>query len=91
MRQDPSQVEGVRLAVNRGPEGVALVPLGEVARYSLSDTPSEINRQALTREVVLSANSTGCRWGGDEQGQGDRRQGADASRVRVVFTGEGET
>ncbi len=63
MRRDPSQVERVRLAVNRGAEGIALVPLGEVAVYSLSDTPSGINRQALTREVVLSANLDGLPLG----------------------------
>ncbi|HEY6096500.1 MAG TPA: efflux RND transporter permease subunit, partial [Candidatus Deferrimicrobium sp.] len=90
-RRDPSQVERVRLAVNRGPEGVALVPLGEVARYSLSDTPSEINRQALTREVVLSANLDGL-----PLGEAMSRVKAIAGRMpmapgyRVVFTGEGE-
>ena len=91
MRRDPSQVERVRLAVNRGPEGVALVPLGEVARYSLSDTPSEINRQALTREVVLSANLDGL-----PLGEAMNKVKAIAGRMpmapgyRVVFTGEGE-
>ncbi len=91
MRRDPSQVEGVRLAVDRGPEGVALVPLGEVARYSLSDTPSEINRQALTREVVISANLDGL-----PLGEAMNKVRAIAARMpmapgyRVVFTGEGE-
>ena len=91
MRRDPSQVERVRLAVNRGPEGVALVPLGEVARYSLSDTPSEINRQALTREVVISANLDGL-----PLGEAMNKVKAIAGRMpmapgyRVVFTGEGE-
>ncbi len=91
MRRDPSQVERVRMAVNRGPEGVALVPLGEVARYSLSDTPSEINRQALTREVVLSANLDGL-----PLGEAMNKVKEIAGRMpmapgyRVVFTGEGE-
>ena len=91
MRRDPSQVERVRLAVNRGPEEVALVPLGEVARYTMSDTPSEINRQALTREVVLSANLDGL-----PLGEAMNKVKAVADRMpmapgyRVVFTGEGE-
>ncbi|MHB8940461.1 MAG: efflux RND transporter permease subunit [Desulfobacteria bacterium] len=91
MRRDPSQVEGVRLAVNRGPEGVSLVPLGEVARYSLSDTPSEIDRQALTREVVISANLDGL-----PLGEAMNKVKAIAGTMpmapgyRVVFTGEGE-
>ena len=91
MRRNPSQVEGVRLAVDRGPEGVALVPLGEVARYSLSDTPSEINRQALTREVVISANLDGLPLG--EAMNKVRAIAAGmpmAPGYRVVFTGEGE-
>ncbi|TRZ99184.1 MAG: RND transporter [Deltaproteobacteria bacterium] len=91
MRRDPSQVERVRLAVNRGPEGVVLVPLGEVARYSLSDTPSEINRQALTREVVLSANLDGLPLGEAMNKVKAIAVGMPmAPGYRVVFTGEGE-
>jgi len=91
MRREPSQVESVRLAVNRGPEGAFLIPLGEVATYTMSDTPSEINRQALTREVVLSANLDGL-----PLGEAMNKVKAVADRMpmapgyRVVFTGEGE-
>jgi HAE1 family hydrophobic/amphiphilic exporter-1 len=91
MRKDPSQVGRVRLAVNRGPEGASLVPLGEVATYTMSDTPSEIQRQALTREVVLSANLDGL-----PLGEAMNKVKAIAGRMpmapgyRVVFTGEGE-
>jgi len=91
MRRDPSQVGRVRLAVNRGQEGASLIPLGEVATYTMSDTPSEINRQALTREVVLSANLDGL-----PLGEAMNKVKAIADRMpmapgyRVVFTGEGE-
>jgi len=91
MRKDPSQVGRLRLAVQRGPEGQALVPLGEIARYAMSDTPAEIHRQALTREVVLSANLDGM-----PLGEAMNRVKAIAARTpmapgyRVVFTGEGE-
>jgi len=91
MRRDPSQVGRIRLAVNRGPEGASLVPLAEVATYAMSDTPSEINRQALTREVVLSANLDGL-----PLGEAMNKVKAIAGRMpmapgyRVVFTGEGE-
>ena len=91
MRRDPSQVGRVRLAVNRGPEGASLIPLGEVATYTMSDTPSEIHRQALTREVVLSANLDGL-----PLGEAMNKVKAIADRMpmapgyRVVFTGEGE-
>ncbi len=90
LRKDPSQVERLRLAVSR-PEGVALVPLGAVARYGLSDTPSEIDRQALTREVVLSANLDGLPLG--EAMKKVREVSARmpmAPGYRVAFTGEGE-
>jgi HAE1 family hydrophobic/amphiphilic exporter-1 len=91
LREDPSQVAGLRLAVTRGMEGASLVPLREVARYDLSNTPSEINRQALTREVVISANLDGL-----PLGEAMNKVREIAARVpmapgyRVVFTGEGE-
>jgi len=91
MRRDPSQVERLRLAVNRGPEGVALVPLAEVARYSLSDTPSEINRQALTRQVVISANLDGLPLGeAMDKVKAITDRMPMAPGYRVVFIGEGE-
>ncbi len=91
LREDPSQVERLRLAVHRGMGETALVPLREVARYDMSNTPSEINRQALTREVVLSANLDGL-----PLGDAMNKVRAITARVpmapgyRVVFTGEGE-
>jgi HAE1 family hydrophobic/amphiphilic exporter-1 len=91
LRQDPSQVERLRLAVNRGEGGVSLVPLGEVASYNMSNTPSEINRQDLTRQVVVSANLDGL-----PLGEAMNRVREAASRLkmapgyRVVFSGEGE-
>ncbi|MGE5246852.1 MAG: efflux RND transporter permease subunit [Verrucomicrobiota bacterium] len=91
LREDPSQVERLRLAVRGGMGAPALVPLREVARYELSNTPSEIRRQALTREVVLSANLDGL-----PLGEAMRKVREIATRVpmapgyRMVFTGEGE-
>jgi HAE1 family hydrophobic/amphiphilic exporter-1 len=91
LREDASQVGRIRMAVNRGVEGASLVPLREVARYDMSDTPSEINRQALTREVVISANLDGLPLG--EAMDKVREIAARVPMVpgyRVVFTGEGE-
>jgi HAE1 family hydrophobic/amphiphilic exporter-1 len=91
MRQDPSQVERLRLAVNRGTGGMSLVPLSELLSYDLSNTPSEINRQDLTRQVVISANLDGL-----PLGEAMNKVRAAASRMklapgyRVVFSGEGE-
>ena len=56
LRQDPGQVERLRLAVQKSDNGSTLVPLRELVSYSMKPTPSEINRQDLTRQVVISAN-----------------------------------
>ncbi len=55
LRQDPVQVENLRLSVG-GQTGTALVQLGDLVRYDIGATPSEINRRDLIREVKISAN-----------------------------------
>ncbi len=55
-RQDPSQVTRLRLTVEESGDHSTLIPLNELVSYSMSTTPSEINRQDLTRQVVISAN-----------------------------------
>jgi len=91
LRQDPSQVERLRLAVNRGAGGVSLVPLGGLVTYTMSNTPSEINRQDLTRQVVISANLDGLPLG---EAMNEVRKIASRMKLapgyRVVFSGEGE-
>jgi HAE1 family hydrophobic/amphiphilic exporter-1 len=62
-RRDVSQVERLRFAVPQPGAAPALVPLGDVARYRLGTAPSEIDRQDLSREVVVSANLDGARLG----------------------------
>jgi HAE1 family hydrophobic/amphiphilic exporter-1 len=56
LRQDLSHVEKLRLAVQKPGNGPTLIPLGELVAYSIKPTPSEIDRQDLTRQVVVSAN-----------------------------------
>ena len=91
LRQDPSQVERMRLAVRKAGEPTALVPLGEVAAYSMSTTPSEIDRQDLTRQVVISANLDGLPLGEAMKDVRKVASGMDmAPGYRVVFSGEGE-
>ncbi len=91
LRQDPSQVERLRLAVTRGGEGTALVPLREVARYARATSPSEINRQELTRQVVISANLDGLPLG---EAMNEVKKIAARMKMapgyRVAFSGEGE-
>jgi HAE1 family hydrophobic/amphiphilic exporter-1 len=56
LRQDPRQVEQLRLTVRKPLAPVALVSLGGLVKYEMSNSPSAINRQDLTRQVVISAN-----------------------------------
>jgi HAE1 family hydrophobic/amphiphilic exporter-1 len=56
LRQDIAQVVNLRLSVPRPDGRAALIPLADLARYERVATPSEINRQDLSRQVVLSAN-----------------------------------
>lgn len=91
LRQDLSHVKGLQLSVHKPGQPSALVPLVGLVTHSLSDTPSEIDRQDLSREVVISANLSGLALGTAV----DRIKTA-ASKMemeegyRVVFSGEAE-
>ncbi len=63
LRQDPSQVQDLRLSVQKGSGPSVLMPLSNIASYEVSGSPSEINRQALSREVVITANLDGLPLG----------------------------
>ncbi|MBI3484812.1 MAG: efflux RND transporter permease subunit, partial [Acidobacteria bacterium] len=56
LRRDIQQVGNLRLALLRADGQTALVPISELARYERVASPSEINRQDLSRQVVISAN-----------------------------------
>jgi HAE1 family hydrophobic/amphiphilic exporter-1 len=91
LRQDPSQVEKLRLVVQKSGNTPALIPLGELVSYSMKATPSEIDRQDLTRQVVISANLDRL-----PLGTALEKVGQVASQVhmapgyKVVFSGEAE-
>ncbi|MFZ5984913.1 MAG: efflux RND transporter permease subunit [Acidobacteriota bacterium] len=56
LRRDVTQVADLRLAVP-DPEGrTALVPVADLVRVERAVSPSEISRQDLSRQVVVSAN-----------------------------------
>ncbi len=55
LREDVRQVGTLRLAV-AGPGTATLVPLADLVRVERTVSPSEISRQDLSRQVVLSAN-----------------------------------
>lgn len=92
LRQDLSQVEKLRLAVQKQGGTSALVPLRELVTYNMQPTPSEIDRQDLTRQVVISANLDGLPLGTALQ-----KVEKAASRIkmspgyRVVYSGQAES
>ncbi len=63
LRQDPAQVERLRLAVRHAGTKSSLIQLGDLVTYNVSTTPSEINRRDLIREVQISANLDGIDLG----------------------------
>lgn len=56
LRQDPVQVERLRLSVRNQTGAAALIQLGDLVSYEIGATPSEINRRDLIREVKISTN-----------------------------------
>ena len=91
LRQDLSHVRRLRLAVQKPGDGPTLIPLGELVSYSIRPTPSEVDRQDLTRQVVISANLDRL-----PLGTALRKVGRAASQIKmapgykVLFSGEAE-
>jgi hydrophobic/amphiphilic exporter-1 (mainly G- bacteria), HAE1 family len=55
MRRDPSQIKNLKIAVP-GSEAVSLIPLANLVSYDVQESPDEINREDLERQVTISAN-----------------------------------
>jgi HAE1 family hydrophobic/amphiphilic exporter-1 len=91
LRHDPNQVERLRLAVPRANALPALVPLGNVVTYGMRTTPSEIDRQDLTRQVVITANLDDLPLGtAVKKVQEAAKHLTLAPGYKIVFTGEAE-
>ena len=91
LRQDPTQVERLRLAVARPGALPALVPLGNVVNYGMSTTPSEINRQDLTRQVVITTNLDSLPLGtAVKRVEQASKNLTMAPGYQIVFSGESE-
>ena len=91
LRQDPSQVEKLRMVVRPSGGGRTLIPLGELVSYEMRSTPSEIGRQDLTRQVVISANLDNLPLGtAMKEVSKAASQMKMAPGYRVLFSGEGE-
>jgi HAE1 family hydrophobic/amphiphilic exporter-1 len=87
LRADVGQIEALRLGVGAS----SLVPLGDLLHYEMSTAPSQIDRQDLSREVIVSANLDGL-----PLGTAGQRVKEAAARVqmepgyRVVLSGDTE-
>ncbi len=91
LRQDPSQVERLRLAVPRSGSLPVLISLANVVNYGMSNTPSEIGRQDLTRQVVITANLDNLPLGtAVKKIEEASKKLTMAPGYRVVFSGEAE-
>jgi HAE1 family hydrophobic/amphiphilic exporter-1 len=63
LRQDPAQVQRLRISVAQ-PGGLpSLIPLGNLIHYTMRESPSEIRRRDLSREVMITANLEGLYLG----------------------------
>jgi HAE1 family hydrophobic/amphiphilic exporter-1 len=91
LRENPSQVGRLKLAVQKPGALPALVPLNNRASYGMSTTPSEINRQDLTRQVVITANLDELPLGTavKKVEEGGKKLTL-APGYRIVFSGEAE-
>jgi HAE1 family hydrophobic/amphiphilic exporter-1 len=59
LRENPEQIGKLRLAVPGADGRVRLIALGEVLKWEVQTTPSQIARQDLSRQVVIAANLDG--------------------------------
>jgi HAE1 family hydrophobic/amphiphilic exporter-1 len=96
LRQDLSHVKRLRLAVQKPGEkagaNATLIPLGELISYEMHPTPSEINRQELTRQVVISGNLDNLPLGTAMQKVAKAASEISmAPGYRLVLSGEAET
>jgi HAE1 family hydrophobic/amphiphilic exporter-1 len=92
LRQDPDQLNQIRLTVAKLGQPPALVPLENLVSYQRSSTPSEVTRKDLSREVTLSANldnlAIGTAMNKVSEAMKDIKM---APGYRVVFSGQGES
>ena len=91
LRADISQVEALRLSVGDRGEPLALVPIGDLLRHEVRASASQIIRQDLSREVVVSANLEGVPLGTAAKAARDAAAKLDmAPGYRAVLSGDTE-
>jgi HAE1 family hydrophobic/amphiphilic exporter-1 len=91
LRQSPDQVGDLRLTVAGPGSGSTLIPLSNLVSYTAWATPSEINRQELSRQVTIGATLDNLPLGtAVEKVQQAAGKLAMEPGYRVVFTGDAE-
>jgi HAE1 family hydrophobic/amphiphilic exporter-1 len=63
LRQDPRQVEDLRMSVRKVMAPTALVSLDGIVKHEMTNSPSAISRQDLSRQVTITANLDGAALG----------------------------
>ncbi len=56
LRQNPAQVNDLKVSVPDGSGGTKLLPLSSLVTVRVATSPTEINRRDLARQVTVSAN-----------------------------------
>ena len=89
LRENLDQVRNLRLSVANDEGSATLLPLSNFVSDAVFATPSEINRQELTRQVTISANLDGLPLGAAvEEVQEASKKLSLAPGYRVVFSGD---
>ncbi|MHB8077668.1 MAG: efflux RND transporter permease subunit [Candidatus Krumholzibacteriia bacterium] len=92
LRRDIGQIDALRLVKSEKGEPVRLFPLGDLIRHDLDCSPAQIDRQDLSRQVVISANLDGLPLGTAVRAAKLAAARLDmAPGYRIVFGGENET
>jgi HAE1 family hydrophobic/amphiphilic exporter-1 len=56
LRQNPAQVQDLKISVPDGSGGNKLIPLSSLTSTVVATSPTEINRRDLARQITISAN-----------------------------------
>ncbi len=90
LREDPEQVRQLKMATMRG-GAPAQVSLGSLVDYRLDATPSGVDRQDLSRQVLIEANLDGLVLSQAMEAVNRATAGmAMEAGYRIDFTGEAE-
>jgi HAE1 family hydrophobic/amphiphilic exporter-1 len=56
LRQNPSQIQDLKISIPNGSGGIKLIPLASLSSTVVAASPTEINRRDLARQITVSSN-----------------------------------